>query len=105
MPDRILSRRGGLIVFCIVVAAFLIVSIRTEIQQEQINSNTKAIIDANYRGCLGGVAILDRYNKQMEELARIEEKYQTADLKLRDERVKAYLGGRVVPLPQCQAPK
>jgi len=105
LRGRSLTVWQGVALFILMAAVLFGVSYRTEIQQRQIAANSRRIIDANYRGCLGGVAILDRYNKQMGELARIEKLYQNKDPRLRDARVKAYLSGQVVPLPQCVAPR
>jgi hypothetical protein len=109
---RSLTWWQAIAMFFIVLVVAVVLSYRNELQQRKIEqqqreiaANAQHIAEARYQGCLGGVAILDRFNKQMEALAQIERdltvKASPAGKRIGTARIKAYEEGEIIPLPVC----
>lgn len=78
-----------------VLFAVLLLAWRTEV-------NAHRIKDTQHRTCLANRAIMVRYNAEQDTLAELERTNRLIDVSVRDARIRAYLDGRVMPLPICQ---
>lgn len=95
-----LARNQALVLFLVVMVAFLLLAARTEL-------NSHRITESALLSCQSGRKILEGFNKQQDALAAVER-----DL-LRDTdasnagrtaaagRIRAYQNGKIEPLPTC----
>lgn len=97
---RPLSRRQGLALFLVVLAAFMVLAIRVEI-------NSNRISDAALQSCQNGRKILEGFNQQQDALANVERELlqnqaaSPAGRQAAAGRIKAYEAGKIEPLPVC----
>lgn len=83
--------RGAVALFVFVMVAFVLLAWRTEV-------NAYRIVMERWQSCQGGVAIVQRFNQQQQDLADIE-RSQTVRPDLAKRRIEVYERG-VVPLPR-----
>lgn len=104
---RSLSLWQALAMFLLITLIGFISASRIEGQQDEINENAQRIVEAQYQSCLGGVAILTRFNMQQDSLAAIERDLLAnpdateAGKEAAAARIKAYEAARTLPLPTC----
>ncbi len=95
------SRKRQRAIAAFVVFAFLVLSVRSEINADRTSENARRISDTQRITCESGRAILAKSNQQQEDLIAIETANTTSDPVSRAARIKAYEDGRIDPLPIC----
>jgi hypothetical protein len=87
------SRLQTLVLFLFVVAVFLLLGWRTEVNQREIQL-------AQWNSCTNGVRIITIFNRQQQDLADIE-RTQKLDPTLAQRRIEIYERTQFQPLPSC----
>lgn len=95
-----LARNQALVLFVVVVLCFLLLAVRTEI-------NSRRIAESQLAACVNGRKILEGFNRQQDALAAVERRLvanpeaSDAGRQAAAERIAAYEGGKITPLPTC----
>lgn len=97
-----LGKKQTLALFGFVLFAFLVLSVRSEINADEIRGNADRISRTQQITCESSREILRKYNEQQNTLIAIEIANTDADIRTREARIEAYRVGRIDPLPACQ---
>jgi len=96
-----LGKNQTLALAAFIFAAFVLLSIRSEINSDQISANAARIIMTQQAACESGREILAKYNAQQDALIAIEQANPDVDPTTQAARIRAYEAGRIDPLPVC----
>jgi hypothetical protein len=100
LPGRsAVTRLQFAVAVVLMVAFFLLLAWRSEVNSSRISRNTDLVIEQRYQSCLNGVRIIEKFNAQQRALAEIERR-NTRD-PLAKERVRAYEAG-IQPVRPCE---
>lgn len=95
------NRKKIYVLGAFLLSAFLLLAWRSEVNGDRISRNSDVIRENQYRNCLNGRMILDNFNTQQDALIVVEKANPFVDQAIRDARIKAYLGAKIEPLPNC----
>ena len=96
-----LGKRQTLALAAFIVAAFLLLSVRSEINTDRISANAARITMTQQVTCESGLEILVKFNRQQDALIAIEQANPNVDPTTQAARIRAYEVGRIDPLPVC----
>ena len=103
------------VIFVFVVAVFVLLAVRSEIQASDIRENSRLIEQARatqrYESCIGGAVVLTKFNVLQQQLANLDRQAIAGDPTdesrlnhIRERRARVYENA-LLPIPDCEVLK